>query len=59
MPDQMVLAMVRLADAPHVRLVTNIVGCDPELVDFDMPVNVTFEQSDDLWIPLFTPEASA
>lgn len=59
MPEKLVLAMVRLADAPHVRLVTNIVGCEPELVEFDMPVTVTFEQSDDLWVPLFAPETSA
>jgi uncharacterized protein len=59
MPERMVLAMVRLAEAPHVRLVTNIVDCDPDVVAFDMPVAVRFEQNDDIWVPLFAPEAAA
>jgi uncharacterized OB-fold protein len=56
LPSQMVLAMVRLAEAPEVRLVTNIVDCAAEDVAFDMPVTVQFEQAEDLWIPLFAPE---
>jgi uncharacterized protein len=59
MPVQMVLAMVRLAEAPEVRLVTNIVDCAAEDVRFDMPVRVRFEQAEDLWIPLFAPEKLA
>ncbi len=59
LPENMVLAMVRLAEAPHVRLVTNIVDCAPEDVAFDMAVRVKFEQAEDLWIPLFAPEAAA
>jgi len=38
-----------------VRLMTNIVGCPPDAVHVDMPVQVVFEQYDDVWIPLFTP----
>ena len=56
MPERMVLALVRLAEAPHVRLATNIIDCDPDDVTFDMPVTVRFEPTEDLWIPLFAPE---
>jgi uncharacterized OB-fold protein len=59
LPDRYVLALVRIAEQDDVRLVTNIVGCDPDDVTFDMPVTVQFEQAEDLWIPLFAPEASA
>lgn len=59
MPERMVLALVRLAEAPHVRLATNIVNCDADDVTFDMPVFVRFEKAEDLWIPLFAPEVAA
>jgi hypothetical protein len=35
------------------RLLTNIIGCNPEAVRIDMPVSVTFERQEDVWIPLF------
>jgi uncharacterized protein len=50
-----VVAIVVLDDAPAVRLTTNIVNCDPDSVEIGMPVQVTFEQHDDVWIPLFEP----
>ncbi|MDM7956653.1 OB-fold domain-containing protein [Blastomonas sp.] len=56
LPDRYVLALVRLAEQNDVRLATNIVGCDPASVRFDMPVKVQFEQTGDLWIPLFAPD---
>jgi uncharacterized OB-fold protein len=59
LPDRYVLALVRIAEQDDVRLVTNIVGCDPDDVTFDLPVTVQFEQAEDLWIPLFAPEAGA
>jgi uncharacterized OB-fold protein len=59
LPDRFVLALVRIAEQDDVRLVTNIIGCDPDTVTFDMPVTVQFEQAEDLWIPLFAPEVSA
>lgn len=55
LPDRYVLALVRLAEQADVRLVTNIVDCDPGSVHIDMPVTVRFEQAEDLWIPLFAP----
>ncbi len=59
LPAHYVLALVRIAEQDDVRLVTNIVGCAPEDVSFDMPVFVQFEQAEDLWVPLFAPELLA
>ena len=58
MPPPYSLAIVSLTDAPDVRLTTNVVGCDPHDVHVGMPVRVTFEQQDDVWIPLFEPDTS-
>ena len=57
LPERYVLALVRIAEQDDVRLVTNIVGCDPDAVTFDMPVDVQFEHADDVWVPLFAPAA--
>jgi uncharacterized OB-fold protein len=54
-----VIAMVEIEEQPGVRLTTNIVGCAPEDVYIGMPVEVQFEQNDDVWLPLFAPVASA
>jgi uncharacterized OB-fold protein len=37
---------------------TNIVNCEPDEVSIGMPVQVVFEQHDDVWIPLFEPVSS-
>ncbi|MEY2928189.1 MAG: hypothetical protein RL367_2666 [Pseudomonadota bacterium] len=58
LPERYVLALVRIAEQDDVRLVTNIIGCDPGAVAFDMAVTVQFEQAGDIWVPLFAPEAS-
>ena len=50
-----VLALVAIEEQHDVRLPCNIVDCAPEDVSFDMPVEVMFEQAEDLWIPLFRP----
>ena len=50
-----VIAMVELAEQPGLRLTTNIVGCPPEDVHIGMPVEVRFDQYDDVWLPLFAP----
>lgn len=50
-----VVAIVEIAEQPDVRLTTNIVNVAPEDVRIGMPVRVTFEQHDDVWIPLFEP----
>ncbi len=48
-----VIARVALDDAPGVILTTNIVGCPPEQVDIGDRVRVTFEQQDEVYLPLF------
>ena len=48
-----VVAIIELAEQANLRLLSNIVGCDPHSVAIDMPVAVTFEQHESVWIPLF------
>ena len=50
-----VLAYVELEDDPRVRLTTRIVDCAPDAVRTGMPVEVTFQQAEDIWLPLFRP----
>lgn len=49
------IAIVEIEEQPGLRLMTNIVNCDPATVRIGMPVRVCFEQHDDLFIPLFEP----
>jgi uncharacterized OB-fold protein len=52
-----VVAIVRLEEG--VQMLSNIVGCDPEEVRCDMPVEVTFETLDDEFtLPKFRPVRS-
>ena len=49
-----VIAIVKLEEG--VQMLTNIVGCDPEAVACDMPVEVTFEKlNDEFTLPKFQP----
>ena len=48
-----VIARVAIDGAPGVFLTTNIVGCPVEEVDIGDRVRVTFEQQDDVYLPLF------
>ncbi len=52
-----VIAVVRLAEQEHLQLLTNIVDVAPEDVRIGMPVEVTFEQDEDVWLPMFRPVA--
>lgn len=51
-----VVAIVDIPEQEGLRLTTNIVGCEPDDVYIGMPVEVTFEHHDDVWIPLFRPQ---
>ncbi len=51
--DPFVVAIIELAEQPGLRLLSNVVGCAPESVHIDMPVQVKFEQHEDVWLPLF------
>lgn len=57
LPERYVLALVSIVEQEDVRLVANIVNCDPDAVAMDMAVRVLFEEHEDLWIPFFEPEA--
>lgn len=48
-----VIAIVELPEQAGLRLTTNVVGCEPGAVRIGMPVRVTFEQHDDVWLPFF------
>jgi uncharacterized OB-fold protein len=54
-----VIAIVEIDEQREVRLTTNIVNCEVEDVEIGMPVRVTFEAHEDVWIPLFEPAAEA
>jgi len=51
MPAPYVVALVELDEGP--RLISNIVGCAPEEVAIDMPVELRFEQAGDFQLPRF------
>jgi uncharacterized OB-fold protein len=52
-----VVAIVEIEEQRSVRLMTNIVRCEPDEVCIGMPVQVTFEHHDDVWLPFFEPAA--
>ena len=54
-PEPYAIAIVVLAEQADLRLTTNVIGCPPEDVHIGMPVRVTFEPHDDVWLPLFEP----
>jgi uncharacterized OB-fold protein len=50
-----VVAIVELDEQDGLRLVTNIVDCDPHSVRIGVRVEVCFEHRDEVWLPLFRP----
>jgi uncharacterized OB-fold protein len=50
-----VIAIVALDEQSDLRLMTNIVGCDPESVEIDTPVQVEFREQGDVYAPVFRP----
>ncbi len=57
--DAYVIGLVTIAEQDDVRLTTNIVECPLEDLHVGMAVDVTFEHSDDVWLPLFRPGEGA
>lgn len=53
--DPYVLALVELDEDTSIRLPTNIIDIPPEQVTIGMPVTVTFERVEDVFVPLFRP----
>ena len=54
-PVPYVVAIVEIAEDAEARLTTQIVDCPVEDVRIGMPVEVDFEQREDVWIPVFRP----
>jgi uncharacterized protein len=50
-----VVGVVTLDDAPGVQLTTRFVDVDPASVAVGQPMEVVFEQVDDVYLPLFRP----
>lgn len=50
-----VVAIVELPEQEGLRLTTNLVGCPIADVRIGMPLQVTFEPWEDVWLPLFEP----
>jgi uncharacterized OB-fold protein len=48
-----VVARIALEDAPGVFITSNVIGCSVGEVDIGDAVRVTFEQQEDVWLPLF------
>ncbi|MFI7361325.1 thiolase C-terminal domain-containing protein [Streptomyces sp. NPDC050149] len=57
LPTPFVVAQVAIEEDAQVRLTTNVVDCAPEDLRIGMHMEVTFEQVDDTWLPLFRPAA--
>jgi uncharacterized OB-fold protein len=53
-----VVAIVSVEEDPGVRLTTNVVGCEPDEVYIGMPVEVSFRQVEDVWLPVFGPRGA-
>jgi len=51
MPAPYVVALIELDEGP--RLISNVVGCEPEDVEIDMPVRLHFESAGDFLLPRF------
>lgn len=52
-PVPYVIAIVVLDEQDDLRLMTNLVGIEPDDVRVGMPVRVAFEQRDEHWVPVF------
>jgi hypothetical protein len=52
-----IIAIVEIEEQPAVRLMTNIVDCPIDAITVGLPVEVRFEQHDDVFLPLFAPRA--
>ncbi|RAY16908.1 3-ketoacyl-CoA thiolase [Actinomadura craniellae] len=57
LPTPTIVAQVALEEDPRVRLTTRLVDCVEEDLRLGMRMEVTFEQVEDVWLPLFRPTA--
>jgi len=52
-----VIGVVRLDEQDGLQLTTNICGIASDQVHIGMRVRVTFDHDEDIWLPMFEPEA--
>lgn len=53
MPAPYVVALIELEEGP--RMISNVVGCRPEEVHIEMPVQLRFESAGEFMLPRFEP----
>jgi len=53
-----VIGLVAIDEQPDVRLMTNLVDCEPDDTLIGRAVEVTFEHSEDVYLPLFRPAST-
>jgi hypothetical protein len=53
-----VIGLVAIEEQESVRLTTNLVDVEPADIETGMPVEVVFEQHDDVFLPLFRPTSA-
>ena len=54
-PTPFVIALVELVEQPGLRLVTNLVDCDPDSLTTGMALRVRFEQHGETFMPVVAP----
>jgi hypothetical protein len=55
-PVPYTIALVELPEQAGLRVLSNLVNCEPADTRVEMPVRVVFEQHDDVFVPLFEPD---
>ncbi len=50
-----VVAIIELVEQRGLRVLSNVVDCPVGQVAIGLPVQVRFEQQEDVWLPLFAP----
>ena len=53
--DPYVIGLVAIDEQPDVRLMTNLIDCEPDERLIGTPVEVVFEHNEDVYLPLFRP----
>ena len=49
------IAIVEFPEQVGLRLTTGLVGIEPDDVRIGMPLRVTFDNYEDVWLPFFEP----
>lgn len=57
--ESYVIGLVSIDEQPDVRLITNLVDCDPDAIEIGSAVEVVFEHQEDVYLPLFRPATPA